>query len=118
MASFDIRLPYCYKKQRIMNLIRRYIKLFKKSMPVIPPEISDYIVNSYVEMRREAKNNKDSSFTSASKFIGYSPFNDCTYQTSAVKRGCQGGRNGSFAASADVKNFVKTTNSTLRQCST
>ncbi len=52
-----------------MNLMRRYIKLCKKMMPVIPPELSDYIVNCYVEMRREARNNKDSSFTSARNLL-------------------------------------------------
>jgi len=48
-----------------MKLMRRYIALCKKKNPVIPESLTDYIVMAYVEMRREARNNKDMTFVSA-----------------------------------------------------
>ncbi|XP_053687644.1 DNA replication licensing factor Mcm7 [Sabethes cyaneus] len=53
-----------------MSLIRRYIALCKRKTPVITPELSDYIVNAYVELRREARNNRDMTFTSARNLLG------------------------------------------------
>ncbi|XP_055530980.1 DNA replication licensing factor Mcm7 [Wyeomyia smithii] len=53
-----------------MSLIRRYIALCKRKTPVITPELSDYIVNAYVELRREARNNRDVTFTSARNLLG------------------------------------------------
>ncbi|XP_055612968.1 DNA replication licensing factor Mcm7 [Uranotaenia lowii] len=53
-----------------MSLIRRYIQLCKRKTPVITPELSDYIVNAYVELRREARNNRDMTFTSARNLLG------------------------------------------------
>lgn len=44
---------------------RRYIALCKKKQPVIPENLSDYITGAYVEMRKEARNSKDTTFTSA-----------------------------------------------------
>ncbi|XKL60425.1 hypothetical protein PGB90_007482 [Kerria lacca] len=52
-----------------MNLIRRYINLCKKQVPVIPDHLTEYIVKCYVEMRREARNNNDTSFTSARNLL-------------------------------------------------
>lgn len=37
----------------------------KKKQPVIPENLSDYITGAYVEMRKEARNSKDTTFTSA-----------------------------------------------------
>ncbi len=34
-------------------------------MPAIPVELTEYIVSAYVEMRKEARNSKDMTFTSA-----------------------------------------------------
>ncbi|XP_046988430.1 DNA replication licensing factor Mcm7 [Schistocerca americana] len=56
-------------KSMDMQLMRRYIALCKKKNPVIPEELSDYIVGSYVEMRREARNSKDVTFTSARNLL-------------------------------------------------
>jgi len=48
-----------------MKLMRRYIALCKKKQPVVPPELTDYITGAYVELRKEARNNKDMTYTSA-----------------------------------------------------
>jgi len=48
-----------------MRLMRRYIALCKKRSPIIPEELTDYIVGAYCEMRKAARNNKDMTFTSA-----------------------------------------------------
>lgn len=48
-----------------MKLMRRYIALCKTKEPVIPEGLTDYITGAYVEMRKEARNNKDMTFTSA-----------------------------------------------------
>ncbi|KAG7174366.1 DNA replication licensing factor mcm7-like [Homarus americanus] len=48
-----------------MKLMRRYIALCKKKLPTIPENLTDYIVSAYVEMRKEARNSKDMTFTSA-----------------------------------------------------
>lgn len=44
---------------------RRYISLCKKKSPIIPESLTDYITGAYIEMRKEARNNKDTTFTSA-----------------------------------------------------
>ena len=44
---------------------RRYITACKEKMPTIPVELTDYIVSAYVEMRKEARNSRDTTFTSA-----------------------------------------------------
>ena len=48
-----------------MKLMRRYIAMCKKQNPVVPEELTDYIVGAYCEMRADARNNKDMTFTSA-----------------------------------------------------
>jgi len=48
-----------------MKLIRRFIALCKTKNPIIPEFLTDHIVNAYIEMRREARNNKDMTYTSA-----------------------------------------------------
>ncbi|XP_055624873.1 DNA replication licensing factor Mcm7 [Toxorhynchites rutilus septentrionalis] len=53
-----------------MALIRRYISLCKRKSPVITPELSEYIVNAYVSLRREARNSRDVTFTSARNLLG------------------------------------------------
>lgn len=53
-----------------MNLVRRYINLCKRKNPTIPKDLTDYIVNAYVELRREARNNRDMTFTSARNLLG------------------------------------------------
>lgn len=41
-----------------MGLMRRYIDLCKRKIPAVPPVLTDYIVDAYVEMRKDARNNK------------------------------------------------------------
>ncbi|BES95242.1 DNA replication licensing factor [Nesidiocoris tenuis] len=52
-----------------MSLMRRYIDLCKRKVPVIPTNLSETIVEAYVEMRREARNTKDMTFTSARNLL-------------------------------------------------
>jgi len=47
-----------------MNLMRRYIALCKTKTPTIPEDLIDYIVETYVELRRESRNGRDITFTS------------------------------------------------------
>lgn len=53
-----------------MSLIRRYIAACKAILPVIPVELTDYVVSAYVEMRKEARTSKDMTFTSARTLLG------------------------------------------------
>lgn len=53
-----------------MNLVRRYIGLCKRKNPTIPNDLTEYIVNAYVELRREARNNRDMTYTSARNLLG------------------------------------------------
>ena len=46
-------------------LHRRYIAACKEKQPLIPETLTDYIVSAYVEMRKEARTNRDTTFTSA-----------------------------------------------------
>ncbi|KAK4337264.1 hypothetical protein RND71_043262 [Anisodus tanguticus] len=48
-----------------MKMMRKYIALCKKKNPLIPQYLTDHIVDAYIEMRRESRNNKYlSTFTS------------------------------------------------------
>lgn len=53
-----------------MKLMRRYIALCRQKQPSVPQHLTDYIVSAYVEMRKEARNNKDMTFTSARNLLG------------------------------------------------
>lgn len=53
-----------------MNLMRRYITYCRKINPVIPEDLTDYLVSAYVEIRKEARNSKDTTFTSARNLLG------------------------------------------------
>ncbi|XP_048885357.1 DNA replication licensing factor MCM7 isoform X2 [Brienomyrus brachyistius] len=48
-----------------MKLMRRYISLCQHRQPVVPESLGDYITAAYVEMRKEARVSKDTTFTSA-----------------------------------------------------
>ncbi|KAJ8389254.1 hypothetical protein AAFF_G00121190 [Aldrovandia affinis] len=48
-----------------MKLLRRYVSLCQRRQPVIPESLADYITAAYVEMRKEARVSKDTTFTSA-----------------------------------------------------
>ncbi|XP_065203758.1 DNA replication licensing factor Mcm7 [Planococcus citri] len=52
-----------------MSVMRRYINLCQKIVPVIPRPLTEYIVDCYVEMRREARNTNDTTFTSARNLL-------------------------------------------------
>ncbi|XP_066588557.1 DNA replication licensing factor Mcm7 [Prorops nasuta] len=52
-----------------MDLIRKYIKLCKTKEPTVPEDLTDYVVESYVKMRGEARNSKDQTFTSARNLL-------------------------------------------------
>lgn len=53
-----------------MNLMRRYISYCRTINPVIPEDLTDYLVSAYVEIRKEARNSKDTTFTSARNLLG------------------------------------------------
>merc|ERR1712241_130825 len=51
-----------------MKLMRRYVARCQKTCPVVPPELSSFIVSNYCEMRKQSRmeeNAKTSTFTSA-----------------------------------------------------
>ncbi|XP_041974157.1 DNA replication licensing factor Mcm7 [Aricia agestis] len=52
-----------------MRLVRRYVALARRKEPVVPRALADYIVSSYVELRREARNARDVTFTSARNLL-------------------------------------------------
>ncbi|KAM3715918.1 DNA replication licensing factor mcm7-A [Dirofilaria immitis] len=47
-----------------MALIRRYIAMCKRKQPVIERKLRDRLVDMYVDLRKDARNNKNSIFTS------------------------------------------------------
>jgi len=53
-----------------MSIMRRYIAACKEKQPMVPPELTDYIVAAYVDMRKDARTNKDMTFTSARTLLG------------------------------------------------
>ncbi|KAF7284013.1 hypothetical protein GWI33_022635 [Rhynchophorus ferrugineus] len=53
-----------------MSVMRKYIALCKLKDPVIPEDLTDFIVRAYVELRREARNSQDMTFTSARNLLG------------------------------------------------
>lgn len=65
-----LKQPTTNVKALDMKLMRRYIALCKRKEPTISADLSDYIVGAYVELRRDARNNKDMTFTSARNLLG------------------------------------------------
>lgn len=53
-----------------MKALRNYIQFCKTINPVIPLELTDYLVTAYVEIRKEARNSRDMTFTSARNLLG------------------------------------------------
>ena len=53
-----------------MKLMRRYIALCKTKQPIVHQSLTDHIVSVYVEMRKEARVNTDSTYTSARTLLG------------------------------------------------
>lgn len=62
--------PPTEKKPFDMKLIRRFIALCKRYNPVVPKNLTEFIVESYVELRREARSGADMTFTSARNLLG------------------------------------------------
>ncbi|XP_045472033.1 DNA replication licensing factor Mcm7 [Harmonia axyridis] len=53
-----------------MTLMRKYIALCKLKQPAIPESLTDYLVAAYVDLRKEARNSRDMTFTSARNLLG------------------------------------------------
>ncbi|CAG9863144.1 unnamed protein product [Phyllotreta striolata] len=53
-----------------MKVMRKYIAMCKLKDPVIPEDLTDFIVAAYVELRKVARNSKDMTFTSARNLLG------------------------------------------------
>ncbi|KAG8182239.1 hypothetical protein JTE90_024172 [Oedothorax gibbosus] len=53
-----------------MNLLRRYVSYCRNIQPLIPADLTDYLVSAYVEIRKEARNSRDMTFTSARNLLG------------------------------------------------
>lgn len=53
-----------------MNLMRRYISYCRRINPVVPEDLTDYLVSAYVEIRKEARSSSDTTFTSARNLLG------------------------------------------------
>ncbi|KAK5645779.1 hypothetical protein RI129_004243 [Pyrocoelia pectoralis] len=53
-----------------MSVMRKYIALCKTKQPVVPVHLTEHIIGAYVELRREARNSKDMTFTSARNLLG------------------------------------------------
>ncbi|CAG9835322.1 unnamed protein product [Diabrotica balteata] len=53
-----------------MKVMRKYISMCKMKDPAIPEELTDFIVAAYVELRKEARNSADMTFTSARNLLG------------------------------------------------
>lgn len=68
-----------------MRLMRRYIALCKKRNPIVPEELTDFIVGAYCEMRKAARNNKDMTFTSARTLLAILRFETISLQARAFK---------------------------------
>lgn len=49
--------------------MRRYIDLCKKKTPTVPEGLTEFIVNSYVDLRRDSRSNGDTTFTSARNLL-------------------------------------------------
>ncbi|XP_063997132.1 DNA replication licensing factor MCM7 isoform X1 [Pogoniulus pusillus] len=53
-----------------MRLMRRYLALCRRQRPVVPPQLAEFITAAYVELRREARDSPDATFTCARTLLG------------------------------------------------
>ena len=53
-----------------MKDIRRYVGLTKTKNPIIPEFLTDRLVQAYVDMRNDARNQQDTTYTSARTLLG------------------------------------------------
>lgn len=65
-----LKQPPTASKPLDMSLIRRYITLCKRKEPSISADLSNYIVSAYVDLRQDARNNKDTTYTTARNLLG------------------------------------------------
>jgi len=47
-----------------MRQMRRFLATCQQVAPSVPPGLTDFLVGAYVEMRKEARNNRDATYTS------------------------------------------------------
>ncbi len=56
------------------DVARHYIALARQKRPIVPPEVSNYVVDSYVRLRKlskeQEKENKAYTYTSARTLLG------------------------------------------------
>ncbi|KAB0798440.1 hypothetical protein PPYR_09433 [Photinus pyralis] len=52
-----------------MSVMRKYIALCKTKEPVVPVHLTEHIIGAYCDLRREARNSKDMTFTSARNLL-------------------------------------------------
>ncbi|KAL4705666.1 hypothetical protein ACJJTC_011228 [Scirpophaga incertulas] len=57
------RQPESGERALPMRLIRRYVALAKRTQPAVPRQSASRLVDAYVELRREARNARDVTFT-------------------------------------------------------
>ena len=57
-SSFVLRFT---AKQYVCS---RYVAMCKRKHPTVPESLTDRLVQMYVELRKDARNNKDTTFTS------------------------------------------------------
>ncbi|EDV28882.1 uncharacterized protein TRIADDRAFT_19118, partial [Trichoplax adhaerens] len=57
--------PPSHIKPLDMKFVSRYIATCKAKNPTVPENLTDYITSAYIEIRKEARNNIDSTYTSA-----------------------------------------------------
>ncbi|XP_014213337.1 DNA replication licensing factor Mcm7 [Copidosoma floridanum] len=53
-----------------MKLIRKYIQICKTVNPYVPEDLNEYITEQYVNLRKEARNLRDKTFTSPRNLLG------------------------------------------------
>ncbi|GIX82145.1 DNA replication licensing factor Mcm7, partial [Caerostris darwini] len=66
---------HCYQPQAHfdpmpMNLLRCCAFYCRTIQPIIPEDLTDCLVSAYVEIRKEARNIPDITFTSARNLLG------------------------------------------------
>lgn len=49
--------------------MRRYIDLCKKKTPTVPEELTEFLVDSYVDLRNDSRTNDGTTFTSARNLL-------------------------------------------------
>lgn len=74
-----------------LALHRRYIATCKQKQPAVPEALADYITAAYVEMRKEARANKDTTYTSARTLLGILRLATALVSNMGRRKGGEGG---------------------------